>query len=278
MQPDALGVLASRYRALPHFRGKGRVALALHSALRKFGLHGGETLVTMRDGRRLNLDPRSRTELLAYWTGVYDDHVIAELIRVITPGSTVLDIGANIGWYTIAFARAAQRNCKVVAFEPIPANVKRLQQNIAANSVHAQVEVVPVALSDTAGQRVAFSVETDGGSETGNAIMVGALDGGHTANAYATTATLDEYIERYPIDCCPIIKIDVEGAELLVLRGGEQFLRKYTPIVYAEFNRHWAAQFGYDMRDIEAFAGRLGYRVQQRGSGDLFNYVLSRSP
>lgn len=260
---------------MPHFRGKARVGLALEAALERLGAEFAQVVpVKMRDGRTLLLDPRSRTERMAFWTGRYDDEIIAELSVMLPAGATVLDIGANIGWYATAFGQQMKKRGggRVFAFEPIHANAKRMRQNIAANGLETIVRVEGVALSSESNEFIAFHVETAGGSETGNAIMVEGLDCAHKRNEYAQTVTLDAYCAE--IADCHLIKIDVEGAELKVLQGGRNFIKEHRPVIYGEFNAFWAKRFGYVFADIATFAGQLGYRTHPRGSGEIYNYLL----
>jgi hypothetical protein len=145
---DAAAGLA---RALPSFRGKGRLARALHHRLAPAFAARPMRDVIMRDGSRARWDLRDDAEALAYWLGVADDAVRGELLGRIPPDSTVLDVGANVGWWTVPLARSLPRG-RVIAFEPVPANRERLEWALAANEVGSRVQVVAIALGEATGE------------------------------------------------------------------------------------------------------------------------------
>jgi FkbM family methyltransferase len=68
--------------------------------------------------------------------------------------------------------------------------------------------------------------------------------------------SLDEWSDR--IHRCDVIKVDVEGADLLVLRGGARTIEKFRPVILAEFNPYWMRQIGQSVDDVRRFAGRPG--------------------
>ncbi|TFG23856.1 MAG: FkbM family methyltransferase [Promethearchaeota archaeon] len=125
------------------------------------------------------------------------------------------DIGANVGLYTLLFAKYSKF---VYAFEPIPRNIKYLYETIQLNKIK-NVLIVPCAISnskeikwmDTPKKEASFKLVDKG-------------------NYLTLTISLDEFIEKSNVSP-RIIKIDVEGAEYLVLKGGKNFLLKYKPII-----------------------------------------------
>ena len=77
--------------------------------------------------------------------------------------------------------------------------------------------------------------------------------------------TLDEWSHR--LRRCDVLKIDVEGADLLVLLGGMQTIKRFRPIIFAEFNPYWMRQIGQSLDDVRRFVRSVGYRVAR-----LFDY------
>lgn len=171
----------------------------------------------------------NRDEDLAYWTNRYeqhdDVHVFVSLLR---PGMVVVDVGANIGMYTMLSARAVTPNGKVFAFEPVPEVYRRLTENLCLSGI-TNVSTHRIAISDTAGT-ARFYLGTN--ESTGSLCRV------QTAEAIAVpTETLDGVLERNGMTRVDAVKLDAEGAEMKIIRGMRQLLgRSDRPILFVEHN------------------------------------------
>ena len=140
-------------RNVPYFRGLGRLFRALNGAMVAFGA-SPIVEARMKDGTRLLVDLRSRTELDPYYRGQYDPVYVATLRKLVNPNLVFLDVGANVGFYTTAIAnqiRAQGGSGSVVAFEPVESNYARLRDNVERNGLSAVCTLLQVALSDRAG-------------------------------------------------------------------------------------------------------------------------------
>ena len=165
----------------------------------------------------------------------------------------ILDVGANIGLYSIRFAKRCP-NAKVFAFEPMPISHAFLQRNVAANAVGARVTTFNYGLSETGGA-VEFFISPAAGTNASLKNVAGAQD---ATSVIGLTLTLDQWVHNQKI-APDFIKCDVEGAELLVFRGGRATLEKHKPIVFAELLRKWSKPFGYHPNDMITFFAELGY-------------------
>jgi FkbM family methyltransferase len=217
--------------------------------------------IDARDGSRWRLDLRTTFERQAFWSGRYDESPLRLLESLLRPGAVVIDVGANIGFYTVRLGRTLERlgGGRVHAFEPIPANAARLAYNVRANGLEAIVSIQECALGSSDG-RLAFILENEYQSSTGNASMIGAS--GEAAFSFDTEAavtTLDGFVERAGLTSCEILKIDVEGAELEVLRGATATIERFRPAILAEYNAHWAGRFGWNREAYATFARDHGY-------------------
>lgn len=162
-----------------------------------------------------------------YWTGNHEQHLLAELRRALRPGDCLWDVGAHIGYVSCFAARYVAPGGTVVAFEPQPATRERLNRSIEANGI-TNIIVAPVAVGRTSGMRELF----DGGAS-----LTWSLDnhvGGEAVLVSCTT--LDEAVERLPPPT--VIKIDAEGLEFDVLRGGSALVKKYRPSLLVEFTNN----------------------------------------
>lgn len=129
------------------------------------------------------------------------------------PGMNVLDIGANIGYYSLIAAKAG---CIVYAFEPDPRNLEYLRRNLIANRVAGSVTVVNKPVSDQVGSEVFYQHPSLLESSLYSDLAFGA------ATSMPTT-TIDDY---FPDNVVNVIKLDIEGAEIRALRGMERLLAR----------------------------------------------------
>lgn len=183
----------------------------------------------------------------------YEPHETAVMDALMSRSTTVLDVGANIGWYAVRFAKR-QAGVRVHAFEPLPQSHAFLQRNVAANGVGQQVTCYNFGLSDRSGS---FEFFIAPGSGT-NASLVNVAQAPDARRVVCLALTLDQWCSNHEVRP-DFIKCDVEGAELLVFRGGLATLRDHRPIVFAELLRKWSKPFGYHPNDVLQLFRELGY-------------------
>jgi FkbM family methyltransferase len=254
--------LSSAFRALPHFRGKSRAGVAIGRFLTDIE-DDEDCIVTirMRDGSLMRVDVRSRTEEWAYWTGDYDGEIISRLRTCLAPGCVVLDVGANVGFYSIALGKTVKAlNGTLYAFEPVASNLKRIEQAVVLNGLERAVRPFNIALGDRDGVIKMF-MEQDNRASTGNAIIItDNVADQLSQNVTARITKLDTFAEEQNIQACHLVKIDVEGAEVMFLRGAMEFLARHRPIIYGEFNAYWLKKFGGSFMEVVEILRPLDYR------------------
>lgn len=155
--------------------------------------------------------------------GVYDLTVAEVLARLTSPGETCIDAGANIGQMCSIMALIAGRSGWVIAFEPYSRIFERLSKNVAVwrtTPDYAQIDLRKEALSSDLGNGI-LSIPRNIGKNAGLASLAAAAGGSQTENVVLTT--LDATIREGKIG---VLKLDVEGHELAVLRGGTNALRE----------------------------------------------------
>lgn len=153
------------------------------------------------------------------WLGIYEFRKARAFARSVNPGNIVFDIGANVGFYTILAARLVGCDGEVVAFEPLPRNIKFLRQHTRLNHLE-NVTVVGAAVAEVAGA-TRFSESTS--------FLQGYLDSQGELEVEAIA--IDSFVAARgrPPD---VMKIDVEGGELAVLRGAERVLKSARPTIF----------------------------------------------
>jgi FkbM family methyltransferase len=163
--------------------------------------------------------------------GVHEPEETRLLESILSPGMTVLDIGANVGYFSVLASRAVGPTGKVFAFEPEPRNYELLRGNIAGNAAR---NVTPVACAVSNGTKPLRLYRDRGnfGAHTLNAMNIQTA-----ANGYVDVPciTLDGFAEQYGIDGVDVVKMDVQGAEGQVFEGGEKLLRASNVKMLVEY-------------------------------------------
>lgn len=189
-----------------------------------------------------------------------EGYVVDHLVGHVQPGQVALDVGAFIGYHALLFGRLAGPSGRVVSFEPFPPNQAHVLENAALNHL-ANVRVAGVALSDREGT---FPLYVDIDPHTGIAdartsLLASRLEGREQEVVQARVCTLDTWMDESDLDRVDWIKVDVEGAELAVLRGMRETLRRFGPTVVIEFNDDASANEG------RAFFAEVGYQARELG-------------
>lgn len=183
------------------------------------------------------------------WIGTLERMKLANFVHALRTGMTVWDIGANVGLYTLPSARAVGRTGSVYAFEPMPRNLVYLQRHVHMNGLH-NVAIIPAAVHDSSG--TLRMTEGDSPSEF-HADAAGAFD----VPAIALDTWVAETGSREP----DVVKMDVEGAEAAVLRGGERTFLAHKPILYLSLHGDQQRQA------CGGLLSRWGYRVRSLEQG-----------
>jgi FkbM family methyltransferase len=181
------------------------------------------------------------------WLGTYEYEKQVLFETMINEGSTVFDIGANVGFYTLLASSLTGPNGKVVAFEPVPRNLHYLKQHLHLNQI-TNVTVIEAAVADQTGTT---EFDESNSSSTGRLAPGAAL--------HVDTVTLDQLVNSGRIPVPDYIKIDVEGAEARVLSGAMQTLTSARPKLFLA--THGEAVRFY-CRDL---LGSAGYCMQSLG-------------
>lgn len=185
----------------------------------------------------------------------YERREMKHLVRLLKNPKTIIDVGANIGWYSIMLAKLYPK-CDVYAFEPMPETYDMLFRNIYENDLVSQIYTFNVALSDET-SKVEFAYYPN---------FPGASSMRKNIKGKSIKVVVDAYpLKNYFFDSIDLIKIDTEGSELYVLKGAELHLKKHHPLVMCEMMRKWTHNFGYHPNDIIKYMKGLGYKCYAMG-------------
>jgi len=194
----------------------------------------------------------------------FEENEIAFLNAFLSPGNIFWDVGANFGLYTLLSSRRIGNSGHILAIEPDPRNYTRLCVNLALNGLW-RVKTRRLALGDRNAPCVEF-ISCSQGAYSG--LKVGDVPGS-IRHVRVRQTTLDTLAEKLGWPDVNLMKMDVEGAELLVLKGGERFFGHYPrPVVMCEFSDRRTIAFGYPALEIYEWLTQKDYVVFQiTGSG-----------
>jgi FkbM family methyltransferase len=242
---------------------KIRLASTLYHALkaiRSFA-RAADVAQVRRNGLNWELDLREGIDLAIFVFGLFERETARALKKLVTPGSIVLDIGANIGAHTLNLGRLVGPTGKVYAFEPTTYAFSKLKRNLALNpEISARVVAEQVRL--TCEPKLDRTVEIYSswkvvGEERRHPKHLGIAQ----STGAAAVLTLDDYCNNSNLSGIGFVKLDVDGFETEVLTGGIQTLRGDLPTICMELAPYALEERGSSLTELLAVLGNLGYRL-----------------
>jgi FkbM family methyltransferase len=202
----------------------------------------------------------ARNDLLsdAVFARILDGPDVKCLERFLGEATTVIDIGAHLGFYTLLMSSRVGNRGRVLAFEPSPREFRHLKTHIRINR-RANVRAENVALADRSGRMELFVADVPW--TTGNSLRRPRAD--HVEPIAVPVITLDEYLSEKGIQEVDFIKLDAEGAELKILDGAVGLLsRLRRPLILCEINDPVIAACGWEHRgeDVIEFLEAKGFQ------------------
>lgn len=195
---------------------------------------------------------------------LFGDYERAEtdLIRShLSEGSVFVDIGANIGWFTLQASRWVGDSGKVFSFEPRPSTFDHLSKSIKINGLE-NITIYNKALSDEVGS--ATLIAPEGHNSPGSSYL------GKGKGVPVLLSTLDALLP--PLDRLDFIKMDVEGWEPNVIKGAVQTIQKFHPIILSEISPWMLRErSGVSDRDYISLINSLGYDCQNIKNGEIID-------
>ncbi len=219
-----------------------------------------------RQGLRWVLNPSDYPQTALFWLGESDRWDIHHARSFVRPGAVIFDVGANFGYYSLMLASALGGNCEVHAFEPVSETYAKLVRHIELNGLGC-IHPHRLALSDA----------------PGTASMSGRM--GNSGAAYlepgtgdVPVSTLDAFVAEHRLERLDFIKIDVEGFEERVLRGGAGALSRFRPVLLIEVQPTTLSRADSSVRKVARFLTEQGYVLRQASRERLVPLVLREDP
>ncbi|HUR99795.1 MAG TPA: FkbM family methyltransferase [Pyrinomonadaceae bacterium] len=207
-------------------------------------------LTETKDGRKFSVHLKTGMQSTVYFLGEYEKALTEIVKAVLREGDVCLDVGANFGWYTTIFQKYCGPTGEVHAFEPVPPTFRELEENYALMGRPSNVFINHLALGEKADE---LTINLFEGLSSGHASM---SDQGR-ADAISfkcDVVTLDSYLQERNVPEVNFVKVDIEGAELMFLKGAEKlFAQKTPPIWLMEMALQQTGNFGYVPNDLINF-------------------------
>jgi FkbM family methyltransferase len=234
----------------------------------------GRAIAVLPEDLRLFVDLADRMIGVNILRGGYELEEVAFARSRIAAGDHVLDIGANIGYFTVLMASWVGESGTVAAFEPVPANLQLLRRSVAENGFDERVQIHEAVVAEEPGDAQLLNADVRHAFNSGGSHIVAATESIPRDHRRLKVAKLQIDALDLPRPVT-FIKIDAEGAEAIALRGAQALLRADRPWVLAEMNPEllqrvsattaadWIssmAELGYDCRVLES--GRPGELIR----------------
>lgn len=242
----------------PVAKGKFRLCLSAMNLCRHLPT---EIEVGAKDGRRFSVNLTTGMNIGVFFFGEYDKALTDIVSSLLREGDVCLDVGANFGWYTTLFHKHCGAKGAVHAFEPVPATFRQLRRNYQLMGEPKNVFLNNLAVGD---RRDRITINLFENEPTGHASLSAE---GHTGDAVSFECemiTLDSYLEERSLGDVNFVKVDIEGAELIFLKGAEKLFRqKVPPIFLIEMALATSKPFGYLPNDLINF-------IRERAAYDFY--------
>ncbi|TSC82475.1 MAG: FkbM family methyltransferase [Parcubacteria group bacterium Gr01-1014_20] len=223
----------------------------------RLGLSGvGKIILRLKNGINycINANTTEMRVIDEIWrVGVYD-----RLLTRIKENSIVIDIGANIGVFSVKAAEAS-KNVKVLSFEPFPRNFEMLKTNIALNKLEKRIQPFQAAVGQKGGKQTLFFRPGDSGGGSfkryGNEAELSSVE--------VSTVTLEDIFSSNRIESCDFMKIDCEGAEEEILTTAPRDIFKKIRTMTIEWHYNLNRM---TIDEFKLFLKNLGYNVDYNAS------------
>ncbi len=213
-----------------------------------------------KDGRKFAVHLKTGMQTTVYFLGEYEKALTEIVKSLLREGDTCLDVGANFGWYSTLFYKYCGENAQIHAFEPMPPTFAELEQNYDLMGCPPNVFINNLALGEKMDE---LKINLFEGLATGHASF---SDQGR-ADAISfkcRVVTLDSYLEEKNVGDVNFVKVDIEGAEMMFLKGAQKlFEQKVPPVWLMEMALQQTKNFGYLPNDLIEF-------IRERNEYDFY--------
>jgi FkbM family methyltransferase len=225
-------------------------------------------LQCIRRGLKWNLDLNEGIDLSIFALGSFEPQTLRLIKRLVKPGDTVFDIGANIGAHTLHLAKQVGATGRVIAIEPTDWAYAKLLRNIELNTSLKEVTTtIQAALCSNGGEvpsefHSSWSLSS---SLERHPIHMGVLK----SASNSISSTLDALAQSLEINRLDLIKIDVDGFEVEVFNGAREIIQRFLPVIVLELSPDSYKDQGRDFNKLLDFLEEYNYSLYDEANGEL---------
>ena len=220
---------------------------------------------------RMWLDPADYVSHQILETGSCEPTSWAALQQHLAAGDTFIDVGAHIGYYSLRAAPVVGPSGHVIAIEPNPDTLPKLHGNIQASGA-TTINVQPFACAEVDATLDLFAASRTNTGETSLSQSNASQDGPPAATYRVRARPLDDIVRDAGVSRVDAVKIDVEGAEMMVLKGAHETLDRYHPALLVELVDRQLQAMGSSANEVVQFLHAHGYTAR-RAFGANFEFV-----
>ncbi len=221
----------------------------------------GNAYIVLKNGIKFYWIPRHPGSLLDLpLLGTFEPECTFLLAKLVKKGDVVFDVGANFGWYSCYFAQLVGETGMVHVFEPTNI-VEELKNNLTLNGFEARCVLNQIALGQIEGIESLFIPQKLGTAFA--SLREHSCSGDKSVKINVSVTKFDDYVSVNKIKKIDFIKMDVEGAEYLVLKGARKCLKQYSPVIMLELQAFHTKYFGYLPVELINYLRDLGYHLYE---------------
>jgi FkbM family methyltransferase len=220
-------------------------------------------IVPTKEGFQIEIkNAREFMQKYMYFRGFYEFRITSLIKKILRTGDTFIDIGANIGWYTLLGAKLVGKTGQVITFEPAHHIYKHLKRNIDINSFK-NIFLEKIAISDREDTVLLHTISNEN-IGLGSIIQSPTVLKQSLKTETVKTARLENYLKEKSIEKIRLIKIDVEGAEMKVLEGTREILKnKLCDYLIVEVSDERLRSTNSSSNELFALLRDNGYKLSQ---------------
>lgn len=256
-----------RYFTQPAYRirgvGLGRMCELIRRVAAKYAPPEPLIVENFRGDARFKCFLREHMGGQIFFRGSYSGDQLTIIENLLNTHSTFIDAGANQGEFSIAAARIARQG-KIIAFEPVAEYGARLLENTQLNGFK-NIQLVPVALGEHEDALPIYDATenySDGTRNEGLPTLF-SLKSRSVVREVVPVKRLDDILQSLGITRVDVIKLDIEGAEWMALRGAVNTLANCRPILILEVGRETCRAAGHEPEALVAWLANQGYRIEK---------------
>lgn len=222
---------------------------------------GGHIIISPQNiGGRFKISATSDLAKRIIMMGDFETELTRVLSNLVGLRGDIINVGANVGFYPVYFAKKFPNIRKIYAIEPNPEAYANLEWNINENRCSDRVETLQICISDEEDESQFALIPGMPEYSSINQIVHSAVSEYRQKQISIKVVPLDHALPN-SIDPA-LILVDTEGAELLVFRGAERILKKSTPVVFFECDNTLLQKFHHSSEMLEAYLKDIGYAVR----------------